>query len=383
MGNGKIVGREEVDVIDITQVEEWIGLGEDSGRQFKGSIISIRSNNEPINKDIGSVEPAITGNEQNEQTSLNNIRIKIPDAMGDTIAANGVIKYLRKSMPDQKITIYSNYPELLSCSESRIKIESEPDPGAFVIGLSDYLLLTPHSRPDRKHHVFSMIEVLRDQMKDKYGIVLPEPRGDEWPVLTPNQREKDEAEKFLGTNDLLDQPLPLVWIAPKSSSANRHWYSGSWRQFEEALAGQCIFIELLGPRQRRVLKHSIANRNWILTKAVIMQHCTAGITVDTYAIHLAGAIGFKNVLALLGSSHPDCVLYPGMDAIFKKSEITQCCQPCGNHGYDSGIDVKLELKFGENRCRFSEIKCMSNISVNDVTGIVASNINNYSKAINS
>ena len=293
--------------------------------------------------------------------------IQLPEAIGDTIAAGGTLRYLSRNFSSFEILIRTKYPDLVSDIQHPFQMMTAYENRSSAINLSDYLLLTPHSRNDRKHHVFSMIEVLRNQVQEKFNIDFPEPAGDEWPVIIPDENEQTEAQKFLERNSLTSQPLPLVWIAPKSTSRNRHWPNRNWLELEEQMHGQCHFIEFLGPGQTRVMRNSFVNRSWIRTKAAIMQLCCAGITVDTYAIHLASALGLTRVIAVLGSSHPDCVLYPGMKAIFAKSLKTQQCQPCGNHGYDPDIGRKLGLKFRANGCIYPDFPCMKHVTVGEVS----------------
>lgn len=45
------------------------------------------------------------------------------------------------------------------------------------------------------------------------------------------------------------------------------------------------------------------------------QHCYAGITLDTFLLHGSEAVGAKNVIALLTSSHHEVVAYPDQTVI--------------------------------------------------------------------
>ena len=297
------------------------------------------------------------------------INIRIPDSLGDTLISTSIVKYLLSEYANTfKLNIWTDYNWAFSAFESAENLEkfskSTPEP-YDIIDLSAYLDLLPHRRKNKKHHTGSMFEVLAAKVNgiNEEYLYLPT-------VFSEKKSDYKEFEKTYSEILQKSGSKKLIWLCPRSTTENRNPKETLFIELASLLIPSFQFIEFLGPREKAInSKHIISVSMKPGAMALLMKECFAGITVDTFGLHLAGAKGLSRVLVLLGSSHPECVCYPGNEYIYKKSNETDQCQPCGNHGYQ---DVKLiestfedpNLHFsGKNRCVFNEIKCIEQIDI--------------------
>ncbi|MGR3754935.1 glycosyltransferase family 9 protein [Edwardsiella anguillarum] len=115
---------------------------------------------------------------------------------------------------------------------------------------------------------------------------------------------------------------------------------------------ECTFIDL--SHAGYSLRESLA----------ITTQCQAGICLDSFLIHGSAAVGAKNVIALLGSSKPEVVTYPGQDVCYSPASCE--AQPCGMHGYYRGCSIAFEHRFTDNICIHENYKYMDSITLPQV-----------------
>ncbi len=150
-------------------------------------------------------------------------------------------------------------------------------------------------------------------------------------------------------------------------------------RFVEEASQEIAFVDLLaGDEEPLPTDNAVSQSFGLGALSCFMKLCDAGVAVDTFGLHFAAASGCSRVVALLASSHPKCVCYPGNRWVYKKSPATSRCQPCGNHGYADSSRVLAKMRAPEvvkfdpaTGCIHSKIECLRNIAPADVINELA------------
>lgn len=291
--------------------------------------------------------------------------VKVPDALGDTVISTAVMHALGKAyFPDTKLIVHAKNSSLLeSCRDiDELHPLSEfPHPRDKYISLDGYLDQMPHTTPPYPHISRCMINEaeteLRKQDHDvrlvrsyKPGIILADEE------LYKSMDEMRELKEKYGKK--------ILWISTKTSSPNKDWPQEYWNEVIDAAGKDFTFLELLASEQAPINEKVVEGRYGLRETLATIAASDVGITPDTFTLHAAGALLIHlppaSVITILGSSRPSVVSYPGFTDLFVKSEKTERCQPCGNHGYFSGGKVReLEHQLGIpfhkcSRCTFTE-----------------------------
>ncbi len=291
------------------------------------------------------------------------IHLKVPDALGDTVISTAVMRALGKAyFPDTTLIVYAKNPSLLeSCGDIDELHPISELPRSGYISLDGYLNQMPHTAQPHTHISHCMINEAESELKKqgfdlrldhsyKPGIILADEE------LYKSTDEINELETRYGKR--------VVWISTKTSSPNKDWPQEYWKEVIAATSEDFTFLELLAPNQSPIDEKVVEGRYGLRETLATIAAADAGITLDTFTLHGAGALlnylSSSSVITILGSSNPAVVSYPGFTDLFVKSEKTEKCQPCGNHGYFSGGKLKeLERQLGVpfhdcSRCTFTE-----------------------------
>ena len=307
------------------------------------------------------------------------IHVKVPDALGDTIISTAVIgalsNLLHQDSPPGDIHVYAKNTSLLEmCSliDELHPISELPRDG--YISLDKYLDKQPHTTPPFIPLPWCMIDEAESKLQER-GLDLklnhyfkPEI------ILTDDELRKGDDE----LRELKQKyGKDVVWISTKSSSPNKDWPQEYWKEVISAVGNEFTFLELLAPGQAPVDEKIVEGRYGLRETLTAIASAYRGITLDTFTLHAAGALQHyvlpQSVITLLGSSHPLVVSYPEFTDLFEKSEKTEQCQPCGNHGYFSGgklreLERQLGVPFHDcSRCTFlegskDEYACMKQVT---------------------
>ncbi|MBN2055100.1 hypothetical protein JW905_09265 [bacterium] len=181
-----------------------------------------------------------------------------------------------------------------------------------------------------------MLEVLERDSPIRLGLDLP----GLMPIFPIDDEAMQEAMNELNEKRQWINGRKMVWMTVRSTTDNRNPPHELWIEFAERLEKSVAFVELLAPNESPMDSDSVGFLK-LSTGAMgaFMQIADAGVAVDTFGLHLAAAVGARKVVAVLGSSDPRCVCYPGNDWVYKISDQTKVCQPCGNHGYNDEQEI--------------------------------------------
>lgn len=301
------------------------------------------------------------------------IDLQVPGALGDAVISTAVVEYLLRRVPAmRRVWAWTTRGELFSsfAREPRFACQSNvEDAPATAVCLERYLALLPHRRKRPKHHVLSMLEVLDQALDGAIGL----PQLPPTPLFSPCVADEETAQAALqGIADWVGE-RSLVWLCARSTTCNRNPSDEFWCRVAELIRPRGAVVELLAPQEGPMSRQELVRGVHLSPDGMgsFMPACAAGIAVDTFGLHLAAAIGFSKVVVVLGSSHPDCVSYPGNRPVYKVTSKTRMCQPCGNHGYAEEERILATMPgvtgpFRENRCLFPEVECLANLRPENV-----------------
>ena len=221
------------------------------------------------------------------------ITIKTPNTIGCTLVSTIVLQKLRNQFKKTRLEVYTLYPDLFDGLKevdivkdlSKTKLEN------YDVDLGEYLQKKDpqNSRPFRhlERHLTEMTEKqLNIQLKSNYT---------DLPIKI--HLTKPELAKAKSIVKELSQGKPLIWLQTKTSERMKDWKSEYWQSLIKQ-GKRYSFVDLSeGKYTRRI---SIA----------ITKYCNAGITLDTFLLHGSHAIGARNVIVILVSSHKEVVTYP-------------------------------------------------------------------------
>ena len=270
------------------------------------------------------------------------ITIRTVDSLGCAVAGSAVIHSLRKKFSCADIVVVTPFVSLFYGIPGIVIIHSDEYPHRkFHVDLRNYTKRRPHSSVPRRPSYVHMHQMAIEQI------------GEELPLTRPKLYLSSE-ELFRAKRELSKFPKDIVWIQTRTNSNNRHWGPNNWSRLSSDLGHQYQFLDL--SKSNYSLRESLA----------IAKVSRAGICLDSFLVHGSAAVGAKNVLVLLGSSHPTCVTYPEQTVMYVK---TSCpAQPCGMHGYTTGCSPKDEKRFftALDGCIFDTPVCMNALKYDDV-----------------
>lgn len=301
------------------------------------------------------------------------IDLRVPAALGDALISTAVARYLLAGARYvSRVRAWTTSPWVFSALAPRDGFVCRTDVGnapSTAVKLEAYLDLLPHRRVPPRHHILSMLEVVNEHLQG----ALKVPEGPPRPVFSPS---RDDEKSGRATLDALGDWIggrAVAWICARSTTRNRNPSDEFWEQLADILSPRAALVELLAPGEEPRASQDLVRgvRLDPGPSAALMKRCAAGIAVDTFGLHLAGAIGLSKVAVVLGSSHPDCVCYPGNRPVYKVTSKTRMCQPCGNHGYAEQERILATMPgvtgpFRENRCLFPEVECLANLRPENV-----------------
>jgi hypothetical protein len=228
---------------------------------------------------------------------LDVINIRLSDPIGCTIISTGVLLSVRSAFPAAKINIYTKHPDLVSGTQGINSILDAALNGVdYHIDLTNYVeTLRPFELLPHRHLLIHQFEIANQQINSRMHSSVQ--LHQLFPELRFNTEERSRA---LRTYDQLAKGKPLVWLQMKTSTKAKDWNEAGWREVRQ-LSSSCNFVNL----QQYSVKDAIA----------LAAICDAGVTLDTYALHGAAAVGAQNVIGLMISSPWEVVGYAGQKSV--------------------------------------------------------------------
>lgn len=281
---------------------------------------------------------------------MEKINVKVFDTLGCTVMATVLFQSLKDNFPNSEIIAYSKFPDLLDGLEEINKaIDSNVhNLEKYDIDLRNYLSKRPHNFKPFQHLAVHMIEHAEEQLKDRLSGNL---RKDYSPRIKLKDDELRHAQEIVKS---FSKGKPVIWLQTKTGSLNKDWPKEYWQKLINKKSKEYSFIDLSqGDYKPRI---SIA----------ITKFCDGGITLDSFLLHGSKSVDAKNVIAILGSSRPEVVAYPGQVVIY---EINCPVQPCGMHGYGNGCKKRDEHLFTgheKTRCITDDYRCLRSIAVEKI-----------------
>ena len=307
------------------------------------------------------------------------IHVKVPDALGDTVISTAVMAALsnviHQDSPPWDIHAYAKNPSLLEmCSLIDVLHPISELPRDGYVSLDKSLDKQPHTTPPFIPLPWCMIDEAESKLQER-GLDLKLDHYFKPEIILHDEELRKSDEELRGLKQMYGKNV--VWISTKTSSPNKDWPQEYWKEVIFAAGNDFTFLELLAPEQEPVDEKVVEGRYGLRETLAVIAAADRGITLDTFTLHAAGAlqhyIPHQSVIAILGSSNPAVVSYRGFIDLFEKSELTEKCQPCGNHGYFSGgkvreLESKLGIPFHDcSRCTFlegskDEYACMKQVT---------------------
>lgn len=285
---------------------------------------------------------------------MKKIKVKLFDTLGCTVLSTALFQSLRREFPDSEIVAYSEFPDLLAGFQEIDDIIDSNDNSSeeYDIDLRGYLSDRPHNHEPFKHLYIHMINHAERQLVDGLSGEL---RRDFLPKINLQDHEMSRAREIVKS---VSREKPAIWIQPGTGSPNKDWPREYWEKLIEEKP-EYEFIDLSsGDYEPR-------------TAIAMAESCDAGIALDSFLLHGSKSVDAKNVIAILGSSRPETVTYPGNIVIYKDSGCE--AQPCGMHGYGIGCEQKYEHLFvghEKARCIMNDYKCMRLITPGEVIRVL-------------
>jgi ADP-heptose:LPS heptosyltransferase len=271
-----------------------------------------------------------------------NISIRLANSLGCSVAGTAVIHSVIKKFESAKISVVTKNPTLLYGINGINVIAATSDLGGyFSIDLRKYTARRPHSSYPPRPSYHHMLEMAEEQLECQLPIREPK--------IFLQSKEITFAREVLSQYE-----NPVIWLQTMTTSYNRNWSSENWSYLLDHFSKRLSFIDL--SQSNYSPRESLA----------ITTQCKAGICLDSFLIHGSAAVGAKNVIALLGSSQPEVVTYPGQSICYSQSACK--AQPCGMHGYYRGCAFEFDSEFSDPQkiCIHEKPICMESITLTQV-----------------
>jgi ADP-heptose:LPS heptosyltransferase len=252
----------------------------------------------------------------------------VPRALGATLLSTAVLRQLRRAFPGRIIRCIVQYPELLINLPYIDDIVLYEDPQLFTKAIQDHevvdltgTLLAQPNRRDEPQHLVDLLCERANVINDKQG-----------PECLLTEEEEYAAREIV--NSLSAHRKPIVVMATRTSTPNKEWKYQNWQMLVDSTSSVVTWLHVgdrLGAPLEDVRYLDLSPRQTV----GLLGHVHLVICPDTFLIHAAAARRTKPIrlVALLGSSRPECVSYPSFTNLFVNGLE---CQPCGRpySGFD-------------------------------------------------
>jgi len=228
----------------------------------------------------------------NEPVMNDEIKVRLHDSLGCNIVSTALLKGLNTIFPKSKLAVYTKFQDLvkgLPYIDTVHDIEASSRE-IFDIDLKDYLKIRcPQENLPYRHLLAHQIEIAEEQLQLRFPPALKSFR----PMVFLSNDEKQEAQNICTR---LSDGKPLVFLQTKTAKHHKNWKDEAWIEIKKALPDYA-FIDLS--------QEEFSRR----TAMAITKYCHSGIVLDSFLLHGSYAVGAKNVIAVMVSSHPEVVTY--------------------------------------------------------------------------
>lgn len=238
------------------------------------------------------------------------INVKLHDTLGCTVVASVVLQSLRHAFSRDEFVAYTAFPDLLQgLTEIDRTIDSNKQSlPSYELDFRSYL---ENRKPQESRPLRNLSEHMFEMAEEQLGSKLQQRLNRQFePKVNLTKSEVVEASRIVKSRS---SGRPPVWIQSKTRDPRKDWPEASWHELRAREKERYSFIDL--SREHFPRRVSIA----------ITQQCVAGITLDTFLLHGSRAVGAKNVVVILVSSHPEVVTYKGqrvLDGLRNSNNIT-------------------------------------------------------------
>lgn len=218
------------------------------------------------------------------------INIRLSDTFGCNVASTVVLQSLRDKFPKHKINVYTKYPDLiLGLKEvDNIMDLNKQNLENYDVDFEDYLRTRkPQESTPLRHLIIHMMEIAESQLKIKLKRKFR-------PKINLTNKELKTAQNIIIS---LSSGKPIIWLQTKTREEKKDMPISFWKTLRSSKPNW-NFLDLSSAGYDRRI--SIA----------ITKFCDAGITLDTFLLHGSYAVGARNVVAIMVSSHKEVVTYP-------------------------------------------------------------------------
>jgi len=307
------------------------------------------------------------------------IEIELTGAIGDTVIATGLVRALRNAGINPVIVAREGISSLLT-GIAVTSTSTDPD-STNKVDLSGYLG-NQFTYPDAH-----LVELQAIELISQGGPEIAVAPEDVKIVLS--EGELQEAKNAISGISERNGNLPVVLFCPHSTTKNRNLPMGTFVNTIDKLKG--IAVCCVMQPDRTGLPESAQNI-WppLREAAALFAAAAAVVSVDSGPLHIANAtlqgsaeeiqrLGLnpsrEKVIAVLGSSSPASVVYPGNQVV--TGETSACHITCRAHGY-KGQNIGLKETYSRDfypsgkegdrsMCQFSDYpqsqtaRCMESI----------------------
>ena len=283
---------------------------------------------------------------------MKTVKVLLPDALGDRMMFRNVFRAAQAS--GVQLEVYGRASRafadrLVTAQNKDLVINHIDEPPEGVIDLYRYSARPMHPLTMTKHLIGFQLDLINQFTDVRIGFA----GKDLAPTLGIG--DTSEVEKSL--------PKNLVVLFTTATSPNRNPTPAFWKKLTDALRGNHKIIQIRsnGEIGFDFIEQQTIDEPILIPPFIKAVERAGGyvITVDSFPLHAAGAVGCERTLLLATSSNPQAVIYPGMKYIATGCTIGARQFICGLHGYgqhvgeikdNMGIEVQ-EFKDEKGGCR--------------------------------
>jgi hypothetical protein len=229
--------------------------------------------------------------------------------MGDVLMATAALRELKRRNPGCRVTLYTDYGELVEGAPFLDDVRPWPERPANVFWIN-----YERSLPPRRH----IARIMGDQL----GVAVED--------IRPFCRVRPElVERF--RREWAGLPRPVVAINRRAGAwtPNKDWPAEHWDALAARLSARGTVVDL-GDTPAEATPEPEGSYLDLRGRTPLPELVAAIAAADvlvapmTGTVHIAAAVGVPSVVIYGGYEHPDCSAYPGNINLYSPVE----CSPC-------------------------------------------------------
>ncbi|MFH1222396.1 MAG: hypothetical protein V1492_04910 [Candidatus Micrarchaeota archaeon] len=279
---------------------------------------------------------------------MKTVKVLLPDALGDRIMFRNVQRAALRS--GVQFEVYGRkckeFADVLVSYGTGLKVQHIKNAENGIIDLFNYSESPIHPVKNSCHLASYQVQLINKMA----GTAIEFSAQD----LAPTWECGDLRHLELRFNQ------KTIFVFGYATTRNRMLSADFWNKLTRELSSEHRIFQLITDREEKHSEYCEAIR--IGTPRAVPAFIRAVenrggyvITVDSFPLHAAGAVGSERALLLATSSNPEAVIYPGMKYIATGCLVGNERFSCGLHGYGQHV-AQIKDSFGLDVQEFKEEK---------------------------